>query len=63
MDAAAAEHEAIHAHAQVLKFSSALTKRLDLSHLALGLETFPDKHAGALHSGDLTGTRRNLVSA
>ena len=34
VDAAGAEHEAVHAHAQVL---------------ALGLETLPDKHAGPRH--------------
>ena len=35
MDTAAPEHEAVHAHAQVL---------------ALSLETLPDKHAGTWHT-------------
>jgi len=48
VDTTAAEHEAIHAHAQVL---------------ALSLETLPDEHAGALHPGNLAGTGSNLVSA
>ena len=47
VDAAGAEHEAVHAHAQVL---------------ALSLETFPDKHAGARHPRHLAWPRRNLVS-
>lgn len=48
MDTTAAKHEAVHAHAQML---------------TLSLETFPDKHAGALHPGNLAGTGSNLVSA
>ena len=47
VDAAGAEHEAVHAHAQVL---------------ALGLETLPDKHAGPRHPRHLTWPRRDLVS-
>ena len=45
--AAAAEHEAVHAHAQVL---------------ALGLETLPDEHAGPRHPGHLAWPRRDLVT-
>lgn len=47
MDTAAAEHEAVHAHAQVL---------------ALSLETFPDKHTGALHPRHLAGAGSDLVT-
>ena len=47
VDAAGAEHEAVHAHSQVL---------------ALSLETLPDKHTGPRHSRHLTGPRRDLVA-
>ena len=47
VDAAGAEHEAVHAHAQVL---------------ALSLETLPDEHAGPRHPRHLTWPRRYLVS-
>ena len=47
VDAAGAEHEAVHAHAQVL---------------ALRLEALPDKHAGPRHSGHLAWPRRYLVA-
>ena len=47
VDTAGAEHEAVHAHAQVL---------------ALSLETLPDKHTGPWHSRHLTGPRRDLVA-
>ena len=46
VDTAAPEHEAVHAHAQVL---------------TLRLETLPDKHAGTRHSGHLAGSRGDLV--
>ena len=45
--AAAAEHEAVHAHAQVL---------------ALGLETLPDEHAGPRHPGHLAWPWGDLVT-
>ena len=73
MDTTAAEHEAVHAHAQVLKeccqylqqrrSHQALKVYQSMSHLALSLETLPDEHAGALHPGNLAGTGSNLVSA
>ena len=47
VDAAGAEHEAVHAHSQVL---------------ALSLETFPDKHAGPRHAGHLAWPGRDLVA-
>ena len=47
VDTAAAEHEAVHTHAQVL---------------ALGLEALPDEHAGALDPGHLAGSGRDLVT-
>ena len=47
VDAAGAEHEAVHAHAQVL---------------ALSLETFPYKHAGPRHTGHLAWPGRDLVA-
>ena len=47
VDAAGAEHEAVHAHAQVL---------------ALGLEALPDEHAGPGHPRHLTWPRRDLVA-
>ena len=47
VDTAAAEHEAVHAHAQVL---------------ALGLETLPDEHAGPRHPGHLAWPRGDLVT-
>ena len=47
VDAAGAEHEAVHAHSQVL---------------ALSLETFPDKHAGPRHTRHLAWSGRDLVA-
>ena len=47
VDTAGAEHEAVHAHSQVL---------------ALSLETLPDKHTGPWHSRHLTWPRRDLVA-
>ena len=47
VDTAGAEHEAVHAHAQVL---------------TLGLETLPDKHAGPRHPRHLAWPRGDLVA-
>ena len=47
VDAAGAEHEAVHAHAQVL---------------ALSLETLPDKHTGPGYSRHFARPGRDLVA-
>ena len=47
VDAAAAEHEAVHTHAEVL---------------ALSLQTLPDKHAGALQGTVSTDPARHSLT-
>ena len=47
VDATAAEHEAVHAHAEVL---------------TIRLETLPDKHAGAGNTGHLAWPGGDLVT-
>ena len=63
--AAAAEHEAVHAHAQVLALklmTACMTAYMTAVTAYLGLETLPDEHAGPRHPGHLAWPRGDLVA-
>ena len=63
VDAAAPEHEPVHAHAQVLTWSRENYYQQETEiWQTFSLETLPDKHTSSRHSGHLAWSRRDLVS-